>query len=331
MANAVQKFQKGEMVFREGDPCEAMYVIKSGRIAITKAKGRDEIILAEKSGGEMLGEMGFFDNRPRSAGARALVETEIISLPFETLHAQFKTFPEWLKAMVKTIIAQLRDANSRIKNLEVPVVNDEEVFPPHLTTRLCAILSLVGFKCGEPTPEGLDIPYPVLREYCIQVFQQPTNKLDRLMETLQTLGHVRVEELGEGKKRVTLVHHRLLSDFTDWHNRYVFTEDSKRVTVAEKDLNALRALAHFGRKLTPNHKGVVKVNLTEMQATAPAELKFAFSVSDADPLVEVGLAEEKHSGDGGILTMAFRLEEITRILPFWEIYYALRNVKGARP
>lgn len=315
-------------MFREGDPCEAMFVIKTGRIAITKAKGRDEIVLAEKNGGEMLGEMGFFDNRPRSAGARALTEAEIIVLPFDVLHAQFKTFPEWLKAMVKTIIGQLREANSRIKNLEVAPVNEEEAFPPHLACRLFAIISLIGFKSGEKTADGLEVPYPVLREYCIQVFQQPTNRLDRLLELLHTLGHAKFEDVGEGKKRVVLTNHELLSDFTDWHYRYVFAEDAKRVTVAEKDVPALRALAHYGAKLTPNPKGVVKVNLTEIQATAPDELGYAFSVTDADPLVEVGLAEEKHSADGGSLTMAFRLEEIARILPFWQIYYAVRSVRA---
>ncbi len=72
MAGGIRKLAKNEILFREGDPSDAMYVIKSGRIAITKAKGSGEIILAEKVGGEMLGEMAFFDSKPRSAGAKAV-------------------------------------------------------------------------------------------------------------------------------------------------------------------------------------------------------------------------------------------------------------------
>src|ERR1044072_774938 len=123
----VKKLGKNDILFREGDPSDAMYVIKAGRIAITKAKGSGEIILAEKVNGEMLGEMGFFDNKPRSAGAKATQDSEVISLPFASLHAQFKTFPEWLKAMVKTINAHLRDANTRIKNLEAVSSDNEEM------------------------------------------------------------------------------------------------------------------------------------------------------------------------------------------------------------
>jgi CRP/FNR family transcriptional regulator, cyclic AMP receptor protein len=330
MAGGVKKLSKGDILFREGDPSDAMYVIKAGRIAITKAKGSGEIILAEKAGGEMLGEMAFFDNKPRSAGAKAIADAEVIALPFTSLHAQFKTFPEWLKAMVKTINGQLRDANTRIKNLESIAADSEEMFPPHMTTRLCAIISLIGFKAGEKTEGGLVVPYHMLREYCIQIFQQPTNKLDKMMEVLQALQIMKVEELGEGKKRITIVNHQLLTGFTDWYNKYLFTEASKRVTVEEKELPTLRALIFYGKKVTPDDKGFTKVSLTDMQNNSMRDLNFLFSVNDGDPLAEKGLVQEKSSEQGGILTMKFKMSDIEAVLPYWEIIYTLKKVPGRR-
>ncbi len=329
MSNALKKLNRGEILFREGDPPDAIYVIKSGRIAITKAKGNGEIILAEKKTGEMLGEMAFFDNKPRSAGAKAVSDTEVIALPFTALYAQFKTFPEWLKAVVKTVNSQLRDANVRIKNLETTTNDNDETFPPHLVTRLCAVISLVGFKCGEKQADGsLIIPHFVLRNYCIQIFQQPTNKLDKIMDILGALQIMKVEELGEGKKRITLLKPKLLEDFTDWYNKYLFTEESKRSTVEEKHLPALRALLFYGKKLTPDAKGDVMVNLTEMQNSSMRDLNTLFSVNDADPLAERGLVQEKQSGASNNLTMKFRLAELDNQLPFWEIIYTLKKVQG---
>jgi CRP-like cAMP-binding protein len=328
--SGTKKLAKNDILFREGDPSDAMYVIKSGRIAITKAKGAGEIILAEKKAGEMLGEMAFFDDKPRSAGAKAIQDTEVIQLPFVALHAQFKTFPEWLKAMVRTVNGQLRDANARIKNLEAASKDDEEMFPPHLTTRLCAVISLVGFKIGEKTDLGLEIRYSVLREYCIQIFQQPTNKLDKLMEVLQALNIMKVEELGEGKKRVTILNHKVLTDFTDWYNRYLFTEENKRVTLEEKHLQTARALVFYGKKQAPDDKGFVKVSLTDMQNNSMKDLNNLFSVNDADPLVEKGLVQEKQSEQGGVLTMKFVLKDIESVLPYWEIVYTLKKVPSRR-
>ncbi len=330
MAGGVKKLGKNEMLFREGDPSDAMYVIKSGRIAITKAKGAGEIVLAEKAGGEMLGEMGFFDSKPRSAGAKAVQESEVIALPFASLHAQFKTFPEWLKAMVKTINTHLREANMRIKNLEAASSGEEEMFPPHMITRLCAIISLIGFKAGEKVDNGLVISYFTLRDYCIQIFQAPTNKLDKMMDVLSALNIMKVEDLGEGKKRITILNHKLLSDFTDWYNKYLFTEQSKRITIEEKEMPTLRALNFYGKKQTPDDKGMVKVSLTEMQNSSMKDLNHLFSVNDADPLAEKGLVQEKQSEQGGALSMKFKLSDIESVLPFWEIIYTLKKVPGRR-
>jgi CRP-like cAMP-binding protein len=328
--SGVKKLSNGDILFREGDPSDAMYVIKKGRIAITKSKGSGEIVLAELKPGEMLGEMAFFDSKPRSAGAKALGDAEVIALPFAALHAQFKTFPEWLKAMVKTVNSHLRDANQRIKNLESAATESEEMFPPHLITRLCAILSLVGFKAGQKTDEGLEVNQYLLRNYCIQIFQQPTNKLDRLMEILSALKIMKVEDLGEGKKKIVITNHKLLTDFTDWYNKYLFTEESKRQTVEEKDLPVLRALAHYGKSSPVNKDGKVTVNLTEMQNNSMKDLGYLFSVNDADPLSQKGLTDEKQSGQGGILTMNFKLEEINAIIPYWEIIYTLKKIPGRR-
>jgi len=325
--SGVKKLGKGDILFREGDASDAMYVIKNGRIAITKSKGAGEIILAEKVNGEMIGEMAFFDNKPRSAGAKAMQDSEVITLPFTALHAQFKTFPEWVKAMVKTINVNLRDTNIRIKNLESASTGDEEMFPPPMITRLCAIISLVGFKSGEKADTGgMLIPYGVLRDYCIQIFQAPTNKLDKLMEVLQALQIMKVEDIGEGRKRVTILNHKLITDFTDWYNKYLFTEQSKRVTVDEKELPTMRALLFYGKKITADDKGFVKVSLTEMQNNSMRDLNLLFSVNEADSLVEKNLVQEKQSEDGGVLTMKFKVPDIEGILPFWEIIYTLKKV-----
>ena len=254
--------KKGDVLFREGDPSEMMYVIKSGKIAITKAKGSSEIQLAELGAGDMLGEMAFFDNKPRSAGAKAIVDSQIIELPFKALNAQFKTFPEWLKAIMRTVNTHLRNANTKIKNLEKTSEDDATFFTPHLVTRLAAILGLVASKYGEKPDggEGVLVPPNRLRNYTIQIFQQPTSKMTRFQEVLQGLGHMKIEELGEGKQRLTLFKPDLLMGFTDFYNDWIFKSEEKRTTIEEKEMKPLRALLHFGRKAgAPDAKGLVKV------------------------------------------------------------------------
>lgn len=317
--------KRGEILFREGDPSEVMYVIKSGRIAITKAKGSSEIQLAELGPGDMLGEMAFFDNKPRSAGARAMVDTSIIELPFKALNAQFKTFPEWIKAIMRTVNTHLRNANTKIKNLEKTVDSDATYFTPHLVTRLAAVLAFVAHRFGEKVPEGFLVPPNRLRNYTIQIFQQPTSKMARFQEVLQGLGYMKVEDLGEGKQKITLFAPDMLLEFVDFYNDWIFKSDEKRTTIEDKELKPMRALVHFGKKTEPDGKGFTKVNLTAMQNDSMRELGYLFVADDVNGLIEKAVIGEKQSGEGGIFT-AFNMAQLEMLIQFWEIIHACRKV-----
>ena len=327
MAGEIKELKKGDILFREGDASDAMYVIKKGSVAITKSKGSSDIELAVLGPGEMLGEMAFFDGKPRSAGAKAKTDAQVVRLPFTSLYAQFKTFPEWLKAMVKTINSKVRDANARIKNLEQASSQDTTLFPPHMITRLCAVIALVTYKCGEKEGDGLVVNYWTLRNYTIQIFQLPTNKMDKMLEALQGFGITKVEELSEGRKKITILKHKELAAFVDFYNEYLFKDEAKRLTILEKEMPVLKALIFYGRKQTPNEKGEVVVNLTEMQNNSMKDLGYLVGVNDSDGLASKGLLQEKQSGEGGILTQKFIFAEVEKVEPNWQMIFALGKMQ----
>jgi hypothetical protein len=67
----------GEVIFREGDESTEAYWIISGRVEITIRSGNFGLPVARVGGGEIIGEMGLIDNKPRSATATALALTEL--------------------------------------------------------------------------------------------------------------------------------------------------------------------------------------------------------------------------------------------------------------
>jgi CRP/FNR family cyclic AMP-dependent transcriptional regulator len=322
---AAKKLNVNEMLFREGDSSDAMYVIKTGRVKVFKTKGSGEIELAVVGPGQMIGEMAFFDGRPRSASAKAVQEAEVISLPFNALQAQFKTFPEWLKAMVKTVNEHLRDANQKIKQLE-QVSNDTKAFAPHMITKLCAILNLVAHKFGESTPEGIVVPGGTLRKYTIQVFQEPTNKMQKLVEQLTALGIMKSEDLGEGKTKIIVLKPVLLHEFVEFYNEYLFADAEKKVTVEESELRVLRGVLHFGKLAAPDAEGKVKISLNHMQNESMKAMGYVLTTNDVNSLVTKKLLGEKESSKNELFT-TFDIKNLERIVPFWEIIYTLEKVQ----
>ncbi|HEX4924562.1 MAG TPA: Crp/Fnr family transcriptional regulator [Bdellovibrionales bacterium] len=324
MSASIKKLGPNELLFREGDPSDAMYVVKSGRLSVFKAKGKAEIQLAELGPGAMLGEMAFFDNKPRSASAKATQDSEVIILPFKALYAQFKTFPEWLKSVVKTINDHLREANQRIKNLE-QATNDTRMFPPHTITKLCGILALVAHKYGEAVPEGVVVPGGTLRKFTIQVFGEPTNRMQKLTEQLSGLGYMKVEDLGEGKQRMTMLKLDQLADFVEFYNDYLFKDEGKRVTIEETELKVLRALIAFGSQVPADESGKVKISLNNMQNESMKVLGHLVTANDVNGLISKGVIGDKESQKGELFT-SFSLKDLQRILPFWELIYTLEKV-----
>ena len=142
------------------------------------------------------------------------------------------------------------------------------------------------------------------------------------------LGFMTIEDIGEGKKKVTLLNHKLLTDFTDWYNKYLFTEESKRITVEEKEVEVMEALLFYGKQQEPDWKGEVQINLTQMQNDSMKDLGRVVDVNAADGLIEKGLVQDKQSGEGGIVTTKFNLQELETLQPYWKIVYTLIKIPG---
>jgi len=104
-----QHLQRGDPVFAEGAPADRMFVIRHGRVAISKRSPDDkESIIALVEAGDLFGEMGLFDGEHRSVGARALEPSELVVVPFAPLAQVFDERPALLRPMVALLGRRLR-------------------------------------------------------------------------------------------------------------------------------------------------------------------------------------------------------------------------------
>jgi len=73
-----------ELIFREGDAADAMYLVEVGTVEIVKLGAGATVLVTIGSGGGF-GEIAFFDRGKRPASARAREATYLITLPFAAL------------------------------------------------------------------------------------------------------------------------------------------------------------------------------------------------------------------------------------------------------
>ena len=104
--------RRGDVLFREGDPGDELFVVESGRIAMANKSfdGRESVI-ALMEAGDVFGEMPLFDGQGRSAEARALEPSKVHAVPFEPLRAIFREQPELLWSVVELFAQRIRNVD----------------------------------------------------------------------------------------------------------------------------------------------------------------------------------------------------------------------------
>lgn len=101
---------RGDVLFHEGDPPESLFLVLRGRIAIAIANpiDRRESVVALMETGDLFGEMGMLDGGPRSALARALEPTTVLSIAYEPILTMFDQHPRLLWNVTRLLAQRIR-------------------------------------------------------------------------------------------------------------------------------------------------------------------------------------------------------------------------------
>jgi CRP-like cAMP-binding protein len=319
-----KKIAKNVYLFREGDAPDAMYIVKSGEFVVTKTKGNSEVVLADIQPGSMVGEMALFDSKPRSANVKALKDSEVMILPYESLNKQLELLPVWVKSIIKKLNENIREANKKIKILET-VQNEEDRFPPHIVNKYISILNLVCNKYGKPEANGaVGVSSVLLRNYTIQIFQEATNKMQSVVTALTDLGYLIQEDRGDGSQKIINAKPSELFEFVDWYNEWLFELEKKRLqSLTDTEVKILNGLLHFAKKTEPNSKGLHKVDLTDVQNDSMRELGFLLKIDDVNPLATKEYISERILDDKGTYLMV----EISKVEPMAKNWTLVNNLK----
>ncbi len=79
-----REYADGEVICRQGEVGDRMYVIQAGHAVVIREVEGTEIFLAELTAGDIFGEMSLFDRQPRSATVRAKGRARVLTLDKRT-------------------------------------------------------------------------------------------------------------------------------------------------------------------------------------------------------------------------------------------------------
>jgi CRP/FNR family transcriptional regulator, cyclic AMP receptor protein len=122
----VIEHKAGDLLFRVGDPGDALYIVRSGELEIfVQNDTGDQIVLAHTQAGEMTGELSLLDGGPRTASARVLADLVALRLDREDLNQFLLMRPSAAMDLLAGMGQRLRANTELLRHTATRNVNEE--------------------------------------------------------------------------------------------------------------------------------------------------------------------------------------------------------------
>jgi CRP/FNR family cyclic AMP-dependent transcriptional regulator len=178
------ELSRGQVLFREGDPGDRLYVIAEGKIKLGRTSGDGrENLLAILGPGEMFGELSLFDPGPRNATATAVADTHLIGLGNEDLTTWLTGRPDVARHLLRALARRLRRTNDYLADL---VFSD-------VPGRVAKALLDLSERFGQPTDDGLRVAHDLTQEELAQLVGASRETVNKALADFASRSWLRLE------------------------------------------------------------------------------------------------------------------------------------------
>ncbi|AEG45399.1 Crp/Fnr family transcriptional regulator [Isoptericola variabilis] len=175
---------RGDVLFREGEPGDRLYVIAQGKIKLGRrsSDGRENL-LSILGPGEMFGELSLFDPGPRTATASSVSDALVYELRHQALVQWIASHPNVATTLLGALARRLRRTNETLADL---VFSD-------VPGRVAKALLDLSARFGEPNDDGIRVAHDLTQEELAQLVGASRETVNKALADFATRGWVRRE------------------------------------------------------------------------------------------------------------------------------------------
>jgi len=181
-----QVYQKGQIIFSQGDPANKMFLIKAGRVKLGKlSEEGDEITLDIRKAGDFLGENLLFEAEDYPLTAICLENTLICGFTRDGFEKLVLENPNIGLQVIKNLSKRIDWLTSQVGSLSLKNLED----------RLYHVLANIAQEHGVRSPKGLVIQFPLTHEELSFLVGAHRVSITRTLKSLKESGRI----IQEGK------------------------------------------------------------------------------------------------------------------------------------
>ena len=113
----LKRFQKGEMIYRTGDPVSSIYIVHTGSVKCGKTTINEKALIKEivyKQ--ELLGENVITNSKERTEFAQTLEVTEVFQIPVSFFKSLLNQNPQLCQELTIILINKMSNLENRLSN-----------------------------------------------------------------------------------------------------------------------------------------------------------------------------------------------------------------------
>jgi CRP-like cAMP-binding protein len=151
----VREYEKGAMLFSEGDASDELYTMVSGRVKVFKTTARGTDVILEIFGpGDPVGAVAVYESRSYPASAVALEPTVCLLIPRQAFFALLEAHPTMVRGLLVGLTHRLVELTNRLT----------ELTGGRVEARLARFFLKLAGDMGQRRPEGIFIPLALSRQ-----------------------------------------------------------------------------------------------------------------------------------------------------------------------
>ena len=183
----VQHFPKGELIFQQESPSDALYAIVSGRVKIFKMMPSGKDLILEVFGpGDPLGAVAVYMDRPFPASAMALEDTTCVIIPRAAFFPLLETNPSLVRGLLLGMTTRLVELTNRLA----------ELTGGRIEPRIARLFLKLGRDMGRQERGGTFIPLALSRQELADMTGTTIETCIRVMSRWNKDAVVRTEKDG---------------------------------------------------------------------------------------------------------------------------------------
>lgn len=107
-------YKSGEVIVRQGDAGDCMYVIQSGTVEVVHHVDGNDVPIARRGEGEFFGEMSIFEREVRMATVRAVDDVRVITVDKKNLLRRIQEDPTLAFRLLQSMSNRLRQLSGEV-------------------------------------------------------------------------------------------------------------------------------------------------------------------------------------------------------------------------